>query len=134
MGVLEDAFQGATTGLDFMEKLDRFIGAYVTRRAEKLHQQKPSADGSAQAAQIVSEQNTIKAYIARKATELIKGPDPKKPAHLDLTVMANVGVLSVSIKTLEKTFGTNGSEWTGAAVNRLPGLPNGLRAELSAEA
>ena len=112
MGVREDAFTAATQGLDFMEKRDRFIGAYVTRRANKLHQQKPSATGAELAAHLLKEQQTIKNYIGHKLAELIKGPDPKTPAHLDLTVMANVGNVASHTKTiLQSQYVMNRLEW-----------------------
>ena len=88
--VRDDAFLAATNGLDFMEKRDRFIGAYVTRRVDKLLKQKPSATASELATQILKEQQTIKTYIAQKNKELVTGPDPRSPAHLDLKVMADV--------------------------------------------
>jgi hypothetical protein len=108
--VTEEAFAQSTKGLDFMDKRDRFRGAYVARRAEKLHQQKPGADGLDLAVQIMREQAAIMAYMTKKVEQLIKGPDKTLPNHLDLGVMANVGVSSSSKKTLEKTYVTNRSD------------------------
>ncbi|HEY0766149.1 MAG TPA: hypothetical protein VGD61_27450 [Pyrinomonadaceae bacterium] len=139
MGVLDDAFKEATKSLDFTKREDRLTAGYFRRRGAKLLKQKPSMQALDLALQLKKEQAKVVSYITQKFLDLIKGPDPKTPSHLDLETMANVGDSSVSKKTLEKTYVTNRSDWIRQIVWRAVTIHDDLlwkktEAELETEA
>lgn len=118
MSVLDETFKEITKSLDFTKREDRLTAGYFRRRGANLLRQKPSLQALDLALQLKKEQAKVMSYITQKFLELIKGPDPKAPSHLDLETMANVGISSVSKKTLEKTYVINRSDWMRQIVWR----------------
>ena len=119
MGVLDDAFKEATKRLDFSKKRDRVVAGFVRRRAEKLLQQKPSADGLDLAVQIMAERTHITTYLTQRTDDFFQDRDRRNPKHLNLADMSKVTTSSDSTKAaLEKTYRNNRSEWMWQIVWR----------------
>jgi hypothetical protein len=120
VSVLEDAFRGATAGLDLNKPRGRVQGFYVRRRAIKLAVQNPRWDASQLTLQLMAERAIIASYVTAKMATLLKGPDPKSPLHLDLATMAKVTTASSAATAFARaeTYRITRIDWISTIIWR----------------
>jgi hypothetical protein len=123
LSVLEDGIRKATSDLNFTRQRDRDIGFYVRRRATLLAGQNAGWDADRLAQALTAERAAVAAYISKKLTALVTGPDPVTPGHLDLAAQASTragtGLLAPALSAgYHNTYTTFRATWIWQIVWR----------------
>jgi hypothetical protein len=127
MGVVDDAYKTATSGLDFENRLSRLRGAFVRRRGTFLNAQHSDWNAEKLSSQIKAELGAVDSYLKTKDS-IIDGTETVSPRHLDLKVQANYHASSDANmrSALEQLYRSFRHHWIQDIVWRAVAIHNEL--------